>query len=352
MGACLGGYLLLTSPHPSHNIFPMSSINDFLIKSAGMEKAAKRWFIKYLEKKPSFVTMGDLLRRVKGTPFESELKEYFTDSKHAKNFKFMAARDAGRQLAKLIGGLHGKRARLELMRQPLFRKILERYTINKPTDVFKHGKGYDAYIYGKGNATMAVGQAGKKFNKNELTDLLYQDEPDAYEFVRTAADEMPKFKDAFIPDTSENRKLLRINWLTALWKSKKLRSLQDTRRNVVYRGGMGGYHHPDSLPVLQDIADPEVTYASSDARPIFFSPSVRVGAQYADGSPSNPNTFVRLNSRWLKVPDNMLESFYKDKKGQLNAESAQQNITALRNTIQKNMPKAYIAGFHDNVQSW
>lgn len=330
----------------------MSAINDFLIKSAGMEKEAKRWFIKYLEKKPSFVTRGDLLRRVKGTPFESELKEYFTDSKHAKNFKFMAARDAGRQLAKLVADLSSARPTAELSRSPLFRRILERYTINSPTAVFKHGAGRNAQLTGRGSATMTVGQAGKKFNKNELSDLLYSAEPDAYEFVRTAADEMPKFKDAFIPDTPENRKLLGINWLTALWKSKKLRSLQDTRRNVVYRGGMGGYHHTDSLPVLQDIADSEVTYALSDARPVFFSPSVRVGAQYAAGSPSSPNTFVRLNSRWLKVPDSMLESFYKDKKGQLNAESAQQNITALRNTIQKNMPKAYIAGFHDNVQSW
>lgn len=318
----------------------------------GMEKMAKRWFINYLEQNPSDLAMYNLRKLVKNTPFENELKEYFTDSKHAKNFKFMEARDAGRELAELVGDLSSAGPTHDLTSHPLFRNLLERYTTNTPTAVFKHGEGRNAYRTGKGNAAMTVGQHGQKFNKKELTSLLSTPEPDAYEFVRTAANEMPKFKDAFIPDTPDNRKLLGLNKLTGWLKSKKLSSLQDTNRNTVYRGGMGGYHHADSLPALQDIADPWVTSALHDSKPVFFSPSARVGAQYALGAPSAPVKSVQLNSRWLRVPDPMLENLYNSTKKQLNADAVQQNITNLRNKIQKNMPRSYIMGFGENVQTW
>lgn len=318
----------------------------------GMEKMAKRWLIKYLERNPSELAMYNLRKQVKNTPFENEVKEYFTDSKHAKNFKFMTARNAGRELAETVEDISYAQPTAELRRNPLFRDILERYTINSPTAVFKHGEGRNAQLTGRGNATMTIGQSGQKFNKDELTSLLSTPEPAAYEFVRHAADEMPQFKDAFIPDTPSNRKLLGLNKLTGWLRSKKLSSLQDTNRNVVYRGGMGGYHHADSLPALQDMADSGVTSALHNSRPVFFSPSARVGAQYALGDPSAPATTVQLSSRWLKVPDGMLDSLYQRTKKQLDADAVQQNITNLRNTIQKNMPRAYIRGFGENVQSW
>ena len=50
MGTLLGGYLLLTIPTLVYNIFHMSAINDFLIKSAGMEKEANKAFQKLLKR--------------------------------------------------------------------------------------------------------------------------------------------------------------------------------------------------------------------------------------------------------------------------------------------------------------
>lgn len=333
----------------------MSTLQEFLIKSAGMEKEAKRWFIKYLEKNPGYAGRVKLYDAVRKTPFKDELEEYFTDSKHVKNFKFMKARQAGRQLADLQDTLYTLKERSPLQRE-LLRSILERYTLFKPVNVFKHGAGRDAYELGRGKAELVVGQDGKKFNTEELTDLLSQDDPKGYEFIlsHTDADNALRFKDAFIPDTPANRKLLGINKLTALWKSKKLKSLQSADRNIVYRGGLGGYHHKDDLPFIQYAQDEQVIPALSKFRHVFFSPSARVGARYARGGASAPNNGVSLEERWLKVPDELLASTYKDIKSRYrgNIEDVQQNVNNLRSIIQKNMPDAYITGFHPNVTSW